>query len=260
MMKRSLRRKKLFLFDLDGVFYRGKESRVKIGGTRAVEELRARGKKLFVLTNNSTDAVDTVHRRLVDFDIPIRKEEVLTSARMTAEYLRERNGRVSYYLVGEDGLEAEMNECGHTKVDGEEADFVVMGLDRSVTYDALDHAARLARSGAGIVATHDSALFMYKSGPAMAAGPLVRAVEYASGKRATVIGKPSPLMFRIALKRAGVRRRDAVMVGDQLDTDVSGAINAGIDPILVTSGIDRSARGYRLLAKLSNVDEIVPLL
>ena len=157
-------------------------------------------------------------------------------------------------------MDAELAECGHTRTNGEKADFVVMGLDRHATYDVLDHAARLARNGAGIIATHDSALFMYSSGPAMAAGPLVRAVEYAGGKRATVIGKPSPLMFRIALKRAGVRSRDAVMVGDQLDTDIAGALNAGIDPVLVTSGVDRSARGYRLLAKLSNVDEIVPLL
>ena len=259
-MKRLLRNKKLFLFDLDGVFYRGKESREKIGGTKAVEALRADGRELFVLTNNSTDAAETVYQRLVEFDIPIRKEEVLTSGRMAAEYLRDRDGPVRYFLVGEGGLDSEMRRCGHTRVDGEEADCVVIGLDRGVTYDLLDHAARLARNGARIVATHDSALFMYKSGPAMAAGPFVRAIEYASGKRATVIGKPSPLMFRIALKRAGRKKQEAVMIGDQLDTDITGAIRAGIDPILVTSGIDKDARGYRLLAKLPNVDDIVPLL
>ena len=259
-MKRILRNKKLFLFDLDGVFYRGKESRVKIGGTEAVEALRAGGRKLFVLTNNSTDSVATVCGRLAEFEVPVKREEVLTSARMTAEYLRDRRGPVTYFLVGEEGLDSEMKQCGHTRVDGEKADFVVIGLDRGATYDILDQAARLARNGAEIVATHDSALFMYKDGPAMAAGPLVRAVEYASRKRATVIGKPSPLMFRIALKRAGCRRADAVMVGDQLDTDILGAIRAGIDPILVTSGIDRGTKGYRLLAKLPNVDGIVPLL
>jgi len=259
-MKRILRDKKLFLFDLDGVFYRGKESRVKIGGTRAIEALRTNNRKLFVLTNNSTDAAETVYQRLADFDIPVRREEVLTSAQLTAEYLRDRHGQVSYFLVGEGGLDTEMKNCGHRRVDGEEANFVVIGLDRNVTYDILDHAARLARSGARIIATHDSALFMYKAGPAMAAGPFVRAIEYASGKRATVIGKPSPLMFRIALKRARCRRKDAVMVGDQLDTDIAGAIRAGIDSILVTSGIDQEAAGYRLLAKLPNVDAIVPLL
>jgi 4-nitrophenyl phosphatase len=259
-MKRLLRDKKLFLFDLDGVFYRGKESRVKIGGTKAVEALRAEGRELFVLTNNSTDTAETVYQRLLEFDIPVKKEEVLTSGRMVAEYLRDRHGPVRYFLVGEGGLDSEMRRRGHTRVDGEEADYVVIGLDRGVTYDLLDHAARLARNGAGIVATHDSALFMYKSGPAMAAGPFVRAIEYASGKRATVIGKPSPLMFRFALRRAGRKKEEAVMVGDQLDTDIAGAIRAGIDPILVTSGIDKDARGYRLLAKLPNVDDIVPLL
>ena len=259
-MEKLLRNKKLFLFDLDGVFYKGKETRLKIGGTEAVQALRAAGRRLFVLTNNSTDTSETVHQRLLDFEIPVRKEEVLTSGQMTSRYLRDRYGPVSYFLVGEGGLDSEMKKGGHKRVDGEEADFVVIGLDRAVTYDVLDHAARLARSGAGVVATHDSALFMYKNGPAMAAGPFVRAVEYASGKRATVIGKPSPLMFRMALKQAGCRKAEAVMVGDQLDTDIAGALRAGIDPILVTSGIDQDAGGRRVLAKLRNVDDIVPLL
>ena len=107
-MKRLLRGKRLFLFDLDGVFYRGKESRVKIGGTRAVEALRAQGRLLFVLTNNSTDTTDTVHQRLLEFEIPVKREEVLTSARMTAQYLREKPGPVSNILVGVGGLDSEL--------------------------------------------------------------------------------------------------------------------------------------------------------
>jgi HAD superfamily hydrolase (TIGR01450 family) len=259
-MKRLLRRKTLFLFDLDGVFYKGKESRIKIGGTKAIEALRRTGRKLYVLTNNSTDSSETVHSRLTEFGIPVAREEVLTSALLTAEYLSRKNGRVSYFLVGEEGLEAEMTKFGHRRTYGEEADFVVVGLDRRITYDKLDHAARLARNGAGIVATHCARLYMYKTGPAMATGPLVKAIEYASGKRATVIGKPSPLMFKIALKRAGCERDEAVMIGDQVDTDIAGAFRAGIDAILVTSGIDHEAAGFKLLARLSNVDEIVPLL
>ena len=259
-MKRALKGKELFLFDLDGVFYKGKESRVKIGGTRTVEALRTRGKKLYILTNNSTDSARTVYSRLLEFDIPVREEEVLTSGMLTAEYLRGRFGRVSYFLVGEEGLDAEMKGHGHRRTEGEEADFVVVGLDRKLTYDKLDHAARVARSGARIVATHVSRLYMYKTGPAMATGPLVRAIEYASSKRAIVIGKPSTLMFRIALGRAGCTRKEAVMVGDQVDTDIAGAARAGIDAILVTSGVDKEAGGFRLLAKLPCVDDIVPML
>lgn len=259
-MKSPLRQKSLFLFDLDGVFYKGKESRVKIGGTRAVEALRERGRQLYILTNNSTDSVETVHSHLLEFDIPVKTDEVLTSGLLTADYLSHRHGKVTYFLVGEEGLDKEMKRYGHRRTTGEKADFVVVGLDRQITYDKLDHAARLARNGAGIVATHTSRLYMYKTGPAMATGPLVKAIEYASMKRATVIGKPSPLMFKMALERAGCRKEQAVMIGDQVDTDIAGAVRAGIDPILVTSGIDQAAEGYKLLAKISNVDDIVRLL
>jgi len=259
-MKHPLQAKDLFLFDLDGVFYKGKESRVKIGGTKAIEALRANGKRLFILTNNSTDSAATVYSHLLEFGIPVKEEEVLTSGLLTAEYLREKHGEVSYFLVGEHGLDSEMRRCGHRRVEGETADFVVVGLDRKITYDKLDHAARLARNGARIVATHASRLYMYKSGPAMATGPLVKAIEYASKKRAVVIGKPSPLMFSIALSRAGSKKSEAVMIGDQADTDILGAEKAGIDAILVTTGIDQDAPGMKLIAKLSNVDEIVRLL
>jgi 4-nitrophenyl phosphatase len=259
-VKRLLAPKELFLFDLDGVFYKGKESRVKIGGTEAVEAIRRAGKKLYVLTNNSTDSAETVHDRLLEFDIPVRREEVLTSGLLTAEYLRQKHGRVSYFLVGEEGLDFEMKRFGHRRTRGEVADFVVIGLDRRITYDKLDHAARIARNGAGIVATHSSRLYMYKTGPAIATGPLVKAVEYASSKRATVIGKPSPLMFAIALERAGCSRERAVMIGDQLETDIEGASRAGIDSILVLSGIDSETGKYRPLAVIQDVDDIVPLL
>ena len=259
-MSRLLSRKALFLFDLDGVFYKGKESRVKIGGTEAVEAIRAKGKRLYILTNNSTDSAETVHSRLVEFDIPVKREEVLTSGLLTAEYLRQKHGKVSYFLVGEKGLDVEMKKFGHKRTRGEDADFVVVGLDRRITYEKLDHAARIARNGAAIVATHTSRLYMYKTGPAIATGPLVKAIEYASRKRATVIGKPSPLMFEIALERAGCGKEEAVMVGDQVDTDIAGASNAGIDSILVTSGIDKEAEGFKPIAILDNVDELVDLL
>lgn len=260
MKKRPiLRNKDLFLFDLDGVFYRGKENRERIGGTRAIEALRRSGKKLFVLTNNSTDSVETVHARLTEFSIPVEREENLTSALLTAEYLSKKHGKVSYFLIGEAGLEAEMRRCGHTRTEGEDAQFVVVGLDRRLTYDKLDRAARLVRNGASIVATHTARLYMYSDGPAIATGPIVRALEYATQRKATVIGKPSPLMFRIALERAGCAKGQAVMIGDQVDTDLEGASRAGIDSILVTSGVDQDALGTAV-ATIPNVDDLVDLL
>jgi 4-nitrophenyl phosphatase len=257
---RLLSAKKLFLFDLDGVFYKGKETRVKIGGAKAVEHLRRRGKLLYILTNNSTDSVETIHRRLSAFDIPAKKEEILTSGLLTAEYLLAKHGKVAYFLVGEAGLEAEMKKLGHRRTIGEDASFVVVGLDRRVTYEKLDKAARLVRNGAGLVATHSSRLYMYKTGPALATGPLVKAIEFGSGKKATVIGKPSPLMFRAALQRAGCTAGESVMIGDQLDTDILGASRAGVDAVLVTTGVDKDAEGAEVLATISNVDDLTRLV
>ncbi len=260
MKRLDLRSKSLFLFDLDGVFYKGKESRVKLGGTSIVGALRSKGRKLLVLTNNSTDSVATVRSRLSQFDIRLKSEEILTSSLLTAEYLRTHFGKVSYYLVGEAGLEAEMGRFGHRRTDGDDARFVVVGLDRGLNYDKLDRASRLVRNGASIVATHASRLYMYKTGPAVASGPIVKAIEFASGKKATVIGKPSPLMFRMALKRARCDAPDAVMVGDQVETDILGANRAGIDAVLVTTGVDKAAVGMKLLGRVSNVDELVKYL
>jgi 5'-nucleotidase len=260
MTRRPLREKKLFLFDVDGVFYKGKETRVRIGGSQAVSALRRSGKKLYILTNNSTDTVETVRARLAESGVIFDAEEILTSALLTAEYLRNRHGKVTYFLVGEAGLDSEMRKYGHRRATGESADFVVVGLDRKVTYDELDKAARLVRNGAGLVATHVSRLYMYKTGPAMATGPLVKAIEYASERRATVVGKPSPLMFKMALTRAHCGRDEAVMIGDQVDTDLVGASRAGVDYVLVTTGVDKTAKGLTPLATIANVDDIAALL
>ena len=254
-----LTKKVLFLFDLDGVFYAGKENREKIGGTKAIEALRESGKKLFVLTNNSTDSVETIDKRLAEFDIPVKRDEILTSALLTAEYLSKKHGKITYFLIGEAGLESEMTKYGHTRTEGDEAQFVVVGLDRRLTYAKLDQAARLVRNGASIVATHSAKLYMSNNGPAIATGPIAKALEYATQKKATAIGKPSPLMFRIALERAQCTRIQSVMIGDQVDTDLEGASKAGIDSILVTSGVDRDARGVAM-ATISNVDELADLL
>ncbi len=252
----DLAKKKLFLIDLDGVFYRGKESRIKIGGTRAIDRMRERGKKLFVLTNNSTDTVETIHSNLSKFEIPVKKEEILTSGMLAAEYIRDKYGKATYFLLGEKGLEKELTRVGLKRTLRSHADVVVIGLDRHLTYSKLDRAAKVVRNGADIVASHAARLYMYKYGPVIAAGPTVRALEYATGKRATIIGKPSPLMFQIALEKAKCAKEDAVMVGDQVETDIVGASRAGIDSILVLTGVDRRAGGTKVKATINNIDEL----
>jgi 4-nitrophenyl phosphatase len=250
----DLSKKKLFLFDLDGVLTAGKESPVKLGGTKVMKKLRAKGKKFFVVTNDSTDTVRTVFERLQKFGIPAREEEILTSARLTAEYVAKKHPKGTYFLIGEKGLDEELRKAGLKRTRGTEADVVVIGLDRWLTYDKLDLASETARNGASIVACHEARLYMYRNRVAMAVGPIVRAVEYASSKRAVAIGKPSRLMFELALEKAGCRSQDAVMVGDQEETDIVGAKKMGITSIMVKTGV--YSRGETMTAADAVVETV----
>ncbi|HVC26864.1 MAG TPA: HAD-IIA family hydrolase [Nitrososphaerales archaeon] len=254
----DLSRKKLFLFDLDGVLTAGKEKPVKLGGTRVINKIRAsKGRKFFVLTNDSTDTVETVLERLLRFDIPVRYEEILTSARLTAEYVAKRHPRGTYFLVGERGLEEELDRVGLRRTRGTKADVVVVGLDRWLTYSKLDRAGEVARNGASIVACHYARLYMFKSRVAMAVGPIVKAIEYSSGKKAVAIGKPSRLMFELALEKAGCRPDEAVMVGDQEETDILGARRMGITSVMVKTGVySREETKTEADAVVETVDDV----
>lgn len=250
--------KRLFLFDLDGVLTAGKERPVKLGGTKVINKIRAsKGKRFFVLTNDSTDTVEMVLDRLRKFDIPVKKEEILTSAKLTAQYVAKRHPGGTYFLVGERGLEEELNREGLRRTRGSKADVVVVGLDRWLTYNKLDIAGEAVRNGASLVACHYAKLYMFKNRVAMAVGPIARAIEYSSGRRAVSIGKPSRLMFELALDMAGCKARDAVMIGDQEETDILGAKRMGITSVIVKTGVYSRGQGKTAAdAVVETVDDV----
>ena len=256
----DLSKKKLFLFDLDGVLLAGKEDPIRLGGPAVIGKIRQRGKRLFVLTNDSTDSVETIHSRLGFLGIPVEKDEILSCARLTAEYVAKRHPGGSYFLVGESGLADELDMKGLRRTEGDEAEVVVVGLDRKLTYDKLDKAAELARNGAQIVSCHAAHVYAFRGRTALAVGPLFKAIEYGSEKRGVSIGKPSRLMFRLALEKAGCKPRDAVMVGDQEDTDIVGAKKMGIDGVLVTTGVYDGKAKTVAKAVFKNVDDLAPLV
>lgn len=254
--KARLKDKKLFLFDLDGVLLKGKENPVKLGGTRVFKKIKSQGKRLFVVTNNSTDTVETVYRRLRGQGIPVALDEILTSTRLTAEYILKRFGKVDFFLVGEAGFQEELERAGLRKTRDSKADVVAVGLDRKLTYTKLDRAVRMARQGAHIVATHPSPVYMFKQGPAVGVGPIFKAIEDGAEKRGVSIGKPSPLMFKMAMRLAGSTVGETVMVGDQEDTDVIGAAKVGMDSILVLTGVYDGKTKTKATMVIKKVDDL----
>jgi HAD superfamily hydrolase (TIGR01450 family) len=229
--------RRLFLFDLDGVLYAGKDDSPRLlGGIELFRELQARGRVVYVVSNTTTHTREEVLARLRRLGFPLELEQVLTASWLTALYIRERWGPSRCYCLGEEGLARELEGVGHEVCD--DGDFVVVGVDRGLTFERLDHAYRLLRQGARLVACHMARVYMDRERPRVAVGPLVRALEYAAGVRALAVGKPAPAMFRMAMKMARVGPGETVMVGDQMETDIKGALRLGIYTVLVLTGVE----------------------
>ena len=233
MNVKSLR---VFFFDLDGVLCVGKENPRYVGGKGIVEKLKDSGRKTFILTNDSTHVREEIYQNLTKLGFGFAIEDILTSSYLTALYLTERFGKASFYLVGEDGIKRELEAAGH--YESAEPDVVVVGLDRRLSYEKLDHALQFLRGGASLVGSYGGAVYMSDRGPALSAGPIIKALEFASGKKAALIGKPSTRMFTLALRLANEGAGKAVMIGDQIETDLVGAGKAGVHTILVLTGVE----------------------
>ncbi len=259
----KLEKIRVFFFDLDGVLSVGKEKPRYLGGKEVLEKIRSLGKRALVLTNDSTHIREEIRQNLAGLGLNFALDEILTSSFLTADYLTRRFGKASFFLVGENGLKRELEAAGHIVAD-RKPQVVVVGLDRKLTYEKLNSALRFLRGGAQLIGSYGGAVYMSDRGPALSAGPIIKALEYGSGKRAIMIGKPSPRIFRLALQRAHEKPTSAVMVGDQIETDRLGAHRAGVRTILVLTGVETqesiSRSKIRPDAVIRTVDALESLL
>jgi glycerol 3-phosphatase-2 len=223
-----------FLFDLDGVLYRGDEPIPEAAD--AVERLRRAGTRVAFVTNNSSRTPASVAATLADVGIRADQREVVTSALVTADLLSAR-GVEAAFVIGEEGIRTALRDAGIRLVDGEEpdADVVVIGLDRGADYAALARASLLVQRGAPLVATNPDGSYPAPEGALPGAGALLAVVVTTTGAVPEIVGKPHPPLLRAALARAGGGR--PLVIGDRLDTDVAGAAAVGWDSVLVLTGI-----------------------
>lgn len=230
---------KIYIFDLDGVIYRGSEPLPH--ASDVVSELRNRGRAVYFLTNNSTRSRNDYASKLSGMGIHTKPSDVMTSAYATALFLKHKNvNGVSAYVVGEDGLRKELRDAG-IKILGSDAssvDYVVAGLDRSFDYDKLAAAQRLIIGGAVFVATNRDPTFPIENGAVLpGGGSIVSAIETASGTTPIVIGKPETYCVQMILESAGCSADEAVMVGDRLDTDIMMGNRVGMKTAFVLTGV-----------------------
>jgi len=198
----ALRALRGFIFDMDGVIYRGRQ--VLPGAAELVTNLRRAGVPFLFLTNNSTTPPTAVAERLIGMGIPVDPAEILTSAEATAEMLASEMPGCRVLVVGEQGIQEALLAAGLSIVSAhQDADAVVVGLDRQCTYAKLREAALAIRRGARFVATNPDRSFPTEEGLVPGAGALVAALELATDVKAQVIGKPEPAFFLHALRRLG---------------------------------------------------------
>ena len=216
-----------FLFDLDGAVYVGEEPTP--GAVETLERLRERGAAIRFLTNNPRPTRQQVADRLTAMGVEAAVEEIVTSGWATAQYVTE-TGAETVATIGSEGLATELRGAGLDLVESS-PDAVVVGAADDTGYADIQHAARLIRAGAPFVGTNPDGFYPTPDGPAPGTGAIVKAVEIASATRPTVVGKPSPRMFEVALEF--LPDANAVVVGDNPETDILGAHRAGLVGALV---------------------------
>ncbi len=215
----------LWIVDLDGVVWKGKQ--IIKENVEALKKLP--GEKVF-MTNKATSRWE-IGKRLRSLGL---EGEVVTSAYVAAQYLRGK--AESAFALGPFGLYEELTLAGvHPTDRAELAEAVVVGLDRFITYDKIAVAADIVRSGKPFVATNADKVYPTETGLKPGAGSVVKAIEVASGRQAVVVGKPSKIAFEVASKG----RRDVVVIGDKMETDMKMAIDNGVRGVLVLTGVTK---------------------
>jgi HAD superfamily hydrolase (TIGR01450 family) len=231
----------LVIFDLDGVVYLGGEP--VPGAAGAITTIVDGGIPVAYVTNNASRRAEEVAALLRSLGVPARDDQVLTSAQAAAALLAEQcPPGAPVLVVGAPALSEEVRAVGLSPVptagDGPVA--VVQGYGPSVGWADLAEACVAVRAGARWVATNTDATLPSPRGPLPGNGSLVAALSAALGRRPDmVVGKPSPTLFEVAARRRDARR--VLVVGDRLDTDIEGAVRAGMDSLLVLTGVSTAA-------------------
>lgn len=225
------------VLDMEGVLHVGYQPLP--GAAAALAALDAAHVPHVILTNTTSKTRADIADRLAAMDMPYPAERIVTAGSATVQFLQRRHRGKRVLLLAEPGAFAEATACGGLNLvdDWREAEVVCIGgPDESITYAHMQGAFRALMEGAAFVAMQRNRWWPTPDGPGLDAGVFVKGLEYSSGRRATVIGKPAAGAYRAALAVLGVRAVDAMMVGDDPVADLATAHRIGMRTCVVRSG------------------------
>ena len=223
------------LLDLDGVVYRGRNSIA--GAVESIQKAKELGKKVGYITNNASRTPEQIAQQLVDFGIPVFPGEIIGSAEAAAKLLASKLSSGKVLVVGGEGLRTEVAKQGFEVVDSasDQPVAVLQGFSPEVGWPQLAEAAFAIQAGAIWIATNQDWTLPLEKGIAPGNGTLVGAVHTAVGILPEFAGKPFRPIFEAALKQLDIN--NPLVIGDRLDTDIKGAIGAGLSSACVLTGI-----------------------
>ncbi|HEX7975900.1 MAG TPA: HAD-IIA family hydrolase [Anaerolineales bacterium] len=228
---------KNYLIDMDGVLVRG--TALIPGANEFLERLEEQGCKYLILTNNPLFTPADLAHRLQNIGLNVTENKIFTSAIATARFLERQKPHGKAFVIGESGLTSPIHNAGYIITDIQ-PDYVVLGETFSYNLEMITKAIRLIADGAKFLATNPDVNGPSENGIVPACGAMAALIEKACGRSPFFIGKPNPLMMRMALNYLEAHSEETVMVGDRMDTDIFAGLTSGMATILVLSGVTQS--------------------
>jgi NagD protein len=220
--------------DMDGVLVR--EEHAIPGAPEFIARLRETNTPFLMLTNNSIWTRRDLAARLRAGGLDVPEESIWTSALATAKFLEDQRPGGSAFVIGESGLTTALHSAGYT-INERDPDYVVLGETRTYSFERIAQAIRLISRGARFIATNPDPTGPAPDGPLPATGAVAALISRATSRDPYFVGKPNPLMMRTALNTLEAHSEETAMIGDRMDTDIVAGLEAGLETILVLSGV-----------------------
>jgi len=247
-----------YLIDMDGVVYRG--NKLIPGADRFIQILLEKEIPFLFVTNNSQRSRCDVVLKLTQMGIDVEIEHIFTCAISTARFLASQKPNGSAYVIGDAGLLTALHDHGYA-INEADPDYVVVGEGRLLNFEVLEKALKLIINGSKLIATNLDPNCPTDSGLRPGCGSTVSFLETASGRQAFSVGKPSPIMMRMARKELNLRTAEVTMIGDTMETDILGGLQMGYRTVLVYSGsmdpLDLEKYPYQPVLAISSLKDLI---
>jgi len=219
---------------MDGVLIN--EGRMVPGADKFLDRLRATDRSFLVLTNNALFTPQELRDNLAWHGVDVLEEQLWTSALATAQFVHDQRPKGRAFVIGEASLHDALRDVGYAE-DTVSPDYVVLGETWNYSFDEITMAIRLIDQGCSFVVTNPETFGTSPDGLLPGCGALAALIHSTTGVKPYFVGKPNPVMILNALNILGAHSKTTVMIGDRMDTDIIAGVEAGVETILVLSGV-----------------------